>query len=203
MIVGAILAAGRSTRMGRPKALLPCPPGPGTFLTELVSAFRGGGIDDVLVVLRSDDVVVLDEVASLAQPPRVVTNPDTDRGQLSSLLCAVDAAEQAGADGLLVVPVDMPRIRAGTIAAVVGAFAQSRPPIARAVHGGRHGHPVVFSRGVFAALRAADPDIGARAVVRGCGAAVLDVEVDDVGVLQDVDDSTDYRALFGVGPDRG
>ena len=70
----------------------------------------------------------------------------------------------------------------------------SASPILRAVHGGRHGHPVIFKREVFEALRAADPAVGAKAVMRAIG--VEDIEVDDPGILQDVDTPEDYTSLL-------
>jgi molybdenum cofactor cytidylyltransferase len=74
----------------------------------------------------------------------------------------------------------------------------SSAPIVRAVHGGRHGHPVIFKRRVFDALRAADPSVGAKEVVRSAG--IEDVEVDDPGVLTDVDTPGDYVRVFGKIP---
>jgi molybdenum cofactor cytidylyltransferase len=80
------------------------------------------------------------------------------------------------------------------VAELLARAAASPAPILRATHEGRHGHPVVFRRAVFAALRAADPAAGAKPVVRAL--AVEDVEVDDPGVLRDVDTPQDYDRLL-------
>jgi CTP:molybdopterin cytidylyltransferase MocA len=202
VIAGAILAAGRSSRMGFRKALLPLHPSSETFVTRLVTTLRLGGVADVIVVLRAGDAVTHAAVEAVSPPVRVAFNTDAERGQLSSLVCAIDAAESVHADGLLVIPVDMPLVRPDTIARMMVAFAERQPPIARAAHRARHGHPVVFARRMFAAVRAADPAVGAKSVVRACGASVLDVPVDDEGVLTDVDDPAAYRALFGADPPR-
>ncbi len=62
------------------------------------------------------------------------------------------------------------------------------------------GHPVLFRDVVFDELRTADPAIGAKAVVRARAGEVLDVDVDDPGVVRDVDAPDDYAALFDVRP---
>ncbi len=92
--------------------------------------------------------------------------------------------------------VDVPLVKPSTVAALLARTAASRAPILRAVHDGRHGHPVIFGRAVFAALRAADPAAGAKAVVRAFD--VDDVEVDDPGVVRDVDTPDDYDRLHSA-----
>jgi molybdenum cofactor cytidylyltransferase len=67
----------------------------------------------------------------------------------------------------------------------------------RASYRGVHGHPVLFKRAVFDELRAADPHVGARAVVRADPARVRDVEVNDRGVTLDIDTPEDYFRAFG------
>jgi CTP:molybdopterin cytidylyltransferase MocA len=181
--------------MARPKALLPCGPSADTFVARLIASLRGAGLDEVMVVARAGDDQLGVEVARCHA--RFVENPDADRGQLSSLLIGIDAADRQRASGALVMPVDIPLVRADTIARVRDAFLASDPPIARAVYQGRHGHPVIFGRGVFAALRRADPATGARAVVRAHSASIVDVDVDDEMILRDVDTPDDYRELFG------
>jgi molybdenum cofactor cytidylyltransferase len=198
-VTGAILAAGRSVRMGRPKALLPAGVGGGTFVTRLTTALAEGGVGEVLVVVRSDDREIRDEVdqaaAMILVPLRVVENTAADLGQLSSVHAALSAVHPSRSDGLLVVPVDMPLVAAATISRLLEVFHSSRAAIVRAVHAGRHGHPVIFSRAVFDDLRQADPSVGARSVVRAHGA--LDVAVEDRGVIEDVDTPEDYERLFG------
>jgi molybdenum cofactor cytidylyltransferase len=198
VIPGVILAAGRSTRFGRPKALLPVEPSGPTFVARLVTVFRSASIDEVVVVGRREDVRLQTAVREAAA--RFLVNVDADRGQLSSLLTAIDAVDRPNVRGLIVMPVDMPLIQAGTIATVRDRFLERSPPIARATFGGRHGHPVIFGSSVFDELRRADPNTGAKAVVHAHAGDVLDVEVNDPGVLRDVDTVQDYRELFGRDP---
>jgi molybdenum cofactor cytidylyltransferase len=197
---GLVLAAGRSTRMGRPKALLTCPPDPDTFVARIVRVLRDGGVDPVVVVVRPDDNALQQHVRRFVPDVELVENPHPDRGQLSSLLVGLDYAQSHGARAIVVMPVDVPQVRAETVAALLRAAAVSDAPILRVVHGTRHGHPVLFRDAVFDELRHADPSLGAKAVVRARADETVDVHVDDPGVLRDVDVPDDYAALFGSPP---
>jgi molybdenum cofactor cytidylyltransferase len=196
MIPGIILAAGRSLRMGRSKALLPCVDRGDTFVRRLAVALCEGGVEEALVVGRPEDDELRAEVEALAVRARYVENAKADEGQLSSVLAGLAAADRPGVRAILVTPVDAPMIAPATVAALLAAFRSSTSPIVRAVHLGRHGHPVIFSREVFEDLRHADPARGARAVLRAHAARVVDVEVEDPGVLGDVDTPADYDALW-------
>jgi molybdenum cofactor cytidylyltransferase len=200
MVPGVILAAGRSSRMGRAKALLPCGPGGESFVRQLARALCDGGVRQVLIVGRPDDEALRDEVVAMPLSARFVENPGADAGQLSSVLAGLDAADVPGTRGLLVTPVDAPLVTAATVATLLAMFSSTGAPIVRAVYRGRHGHPVLFSRDVFESLRRADPAVGAKAVLRAHALAIVNVDVDDPGVVADVDTPEDYRALFGREP---
>ena len=195
-VVGIVLAAGQSTRMGQPKALLPCPPAGRTFVTQIIHVLREGGIDTIAVIGRVNDPDLRREVASAGLPVCYVENPSPELGQLSSILVGVAFAEARQSAGILVLPVDMPLIRPETVRTALGAFAAADEPVLRATYQGRHGHPVIFGAAVFPALRNADPEVGARAVVHQDPSRVRNLEVDDPGVLRDFDWPTDYRGLF-------
>ncbi len=182
--------------MGQPKALLPSPHTGRTFVTQLINSLREGGVDRVGVVGRPTDAGLRREIASAVPLVDFVDNPSHELGQLSSLLAGLAYAEAHGAAGALVVPVDMPLIRAGTVRAALEAFIQGDRPVLRVTHRGQHGHPVIFGAGLFAVLRNADPSLGARAVIREDPSRVRDLEVDDPGVLRDIDLPEEYRRLF-------
>ena len=200
MVPGVILAAGRSSRMGRPKALLPSGPGGEAFVRRLARALCDGGVQRALVVGRPEDHALREEVAAMPWPIAFVENPGADAGQLSSVLAGLEAAAGPGTRGLLVTPVDAPLVTAATVAALLAVFSSTGAPVVRAVYRGVHGHPVIFSSDVFDSLRRADPNVGAKAVLRAHALAVVDVDVDDAGVVADVDTPEDYRALFGGDP---
>ena len=195
-VVAIVLAAGQSTRMGQPKALLPCPPAGRTFVTQIIHVLREGGVHTIAVIGRTNDPDLRREVGAAVPEVCYVENPSPELGQLSSLLVGVEFAEAMGAAGILVLPVDMPLIRPETVRAALEAFAASDEPVLRATYQGRHGHPVIFSADVFPALRRADPKVGARAVLHQDPSRVRNFEVDDPGVLRDFDWPTDYRGLF-------
>ena len=160
MIPGLILAAGQSSRMGQPKALLPTDPGGPSFVRRLAATLLEGGVIDVLVVGRADDDALRAEVESLEPAVRWVVNAHAESGQLSSVIAGLNAADRPGVHGLLVTPVDAPLVLPGTVRALLTAFESRHAPVVRATYRGRHGHPVVFGRKVFDELRRADPAIG-------------------------------------------
>ena len=93
-------------------------------------------------------------------------------------------------------PVDAPLVRIETISAMLQVFDTRQAPVVRATFRGRHGHPVIFARRVFDALRHADPDVGAKAVVRAHAADLIDVDLDDPAIVLDVDEPGDYTRLL-------
>ncbi len=195
MIAGIILAAGRSSRMGTSKALLATPQGE-SFVGRLLTTLRAGGIATPLVVGRADDDRLRMEVER--HGAACVVNADADAGgQLSSLLAGLAAVDWASLRGVLVVPVDAPLVTAATVATLLAVFDATLAPIVRPRCQGRHGHPVIFSRAVFGELRAANPAAGAKAVLRAHESAIVDVDVEDPGVLGDIDTPESYRAMFG------
>jgi molybdenum cofactor cytidylyltransferase len=193
VIPGIILASGASTRMGSPKALLTMPNG-STFVWTLVTTLIDGGVDDVFVVGRTEDRPLRDEVERLPRS-RFVENARADEGQLSSVIAGLNAADRPGVGGVLVTLVDLPLLAPATVRILIDAFTAAHVPIARTSHRGRHGHPVIFGRQVFDELRRANPAVGAKSVVRAHESSLLDVEVDDEGVLRDIDTPEDYRRL--------
>ena len=204
MIPGVVLAGGASSRMqGRPKALLPAGPGHGTFLERIVSTLRAGGVDDVVVVTGHHHDAVGGRAALLRPMVRVVRNRHPERGQLSSLVAALGVVDHPGVRAMLVTLVDLPLISTATVRAVLAAYRRTGAPLVRPGRDGRHGHPVVFDRGLFRELRQADPARGAKPVVRAHEAEGCVVAVDDDGAFTDVDTPDDYRRCFGGPPPVG
>lgn len=181
--------------MGQPKALLRLEPAGPTFVSRIVAALRAGGCADALVVGRPDDDSLRAELESTEPPVRLVPNPHAHLGQLSSLLAGLNAIDHPGVCGALVTLVDLPLVTAPSVATLIAAFTNSGAPIVRAVHRGRHGHPVVFRRSVFDDLRRASPELGAKVVLQQHARGVLDVEVNDPGVLIDVDEPADLERI--------
>jgi molybdenum cofactor cytidylyltransferase len=197
MIPAIVLAAGASARMGRPKALLKT--GGRTFVRTILETLRDGGVSAIVVVVRPGDSAIAEEVTA-AGFARAVINARAEQGQLTSLIAGLDAVDREDVDAVLMTLVDVPLIRPATIRALCARAPVSSAAVIRATYRGRHGHPVIFKRPLFDALRRADPTIGAKAVVRA--AAIEDVEVDDPGVVEDVDTPDDYERVIGSGPDR-
>jgi CTP:molybdopterin cytidylyltransferase MocA len=190
-----ILAAGASSRMGRPKAELGLVDPVDTFLSRLIRSFLAAGLPDIVVVSGA----VHDEIRQAAGPfrrrVRFAHNADWTLGQLSSLLVGLDHPPVVNLEGVLMTLVDVPLVRPDTVRAVVNAWRRSRAPIVRPARGDEHGHPVIFDGAVFNELRSADRTVGAKAVVRAHAAEILNVPIDDPGAYHDVDTLDDYERL--------
>jgi CTP:molybdopterin cytidylyltransferase MocA len=198
VIPAIVLAAGRSSRMGRAKATLPVGGGH-TFLTRIVRTFLDAGVDDVIVVVGHDAEQIARSFAVSGLPARFVVNREYDKGQLSSLLAGINALDRPGVSAVLVTLVDVPLVSASTVRTVIDTYRRSRAPIVRPTSGDRHGHPLLIDRALFDALRAADPATGAKPIVRAHASAVGDIAVDDEGAYTDIDTEDDYRKTITAG----
>jgi molybdenum cofactor cytidylyltransferase len=197
VIPAIVLAAGRSSRMGRSKATLPVSDGH-TFLTRIVRTFLDSGVDDVIVVVGHDADAIAASFSESGLPARFVVNREYDRGQLSSLLAGLNVIDRPGVAAVLMTLVDVPLVSSSTVRAVIDAYRRTGVPIVRPTSGDRHGHPLLIDRSVFAALRAADFRSGAKPVVRAYASAIGDIPIEDEGAFTDIDTEEEYRKTIGV-----
>jgi len=194
-IVAIVLAAGEGRRMGGPKALLPL--GDTTFLAHACRLLAGAGAPDVVAVLGAEAERVRD-AAGIPGGVFVVVNDRWREGMLTSVWRGLDEAEALGADAVLLHPVDHPLVGPDTVARVCAALADGAA-IAVPTADGRRGHPGGFARRLFAELRAAPLDRGARAVLDAEPVRVLHV-AGDAGCRAGIDTAADYEARFGSLP---
>lgn len=193
MIAGIVLAAGRSRRMGRPKAFLRL--GGLTFLERAVAALRDGGCDPVVVVAGPRGDAAADEIADAAGRLGAIAtrSPDAESPQVASLRAGLRALG-GDVEAAIVTPVDVPRADAEVVRALIDAFVAKRCPVAQPFDGERHGHPVLFARAVWPELMADPLPDGARTVIHAHAAERAGVRVPVLPV--DVDTPDDYRRLL-------
>jgi len=184
---GLILAAGESSRMGSPKALLEFRGE--TFLDRLIRCLAPH-CSPVIVVLGHQPEVIR-AGARLADKAHFVLNANYQLGQFSSMQCGLRAVP-ADAEGVIFTPVDHPNIEPSTIARLIASGA----PIAIPQYIGRHGHPILVSAPLLAELLAEPPDSQARVVLHRHADQIAYIDVADPGILDDIDDPEAYRRLL-------
>lgn len=182
--------------MGRPKALLPWPPTETSLGRHVIDTLRDAGLAPLAIVTGEHH----DQIAPIFHDTEVavIFNARHQAGQLASLQVGLQWAFAASASDLaLVTLVDVPSVRVETVRHLVAQARTSSALVIRPDISGAHGHPVIWRRAAASLLDTADPAVGGRGVVRALAArgAVLDVAVDDPGVLVDVDTPEDYDAL--------
>jgi molybdenum cofactor cytidylyltransferase len=189
VVVGLVLAAGRSTRMGRPKQLVELAGRP--LLEHALSALAASPVDKVVVALGAHACRVRDGVDLHGAEAFVA---DGWREGMGRVLGEAAAACGPGCDALVVTLGDQPLITPATVAALVGAWREGAGPVVRAVYGGRPGHPVLFARPALDELPGLGGDAGAGGLLRSNPGWVHAVEAGDLGNDMDVDDEAGLAA---------
>lgn len=196
-MAAVVLAAGESSRMGRPKPLLPL--NGDTFLGHLLKELDASEVERTVVVLGYRPEVVLDAMPEVGS--RAIINVNYSLGQLSSLQAGLDAVGET--DAILMCLADHPFVTRAVIDGVISTFESTRRPIVVPVYGGRRGHPTLFARELFAELQAAPLDRGARAVVWAHADEVLELPTQEEGIVADIDTPEQYQdwlAHWRAGP---
>jgi molybdenum cofactor cytidylyltransferase len=197
-IAAAILAAGQSSRMGSPKALILQNGVPA--LQHLIDRLQDPRITARRIVLGTHADEIRKHVRD--DPRNFLINPNWEQGQLSSLQIAIRSLNKTGneEDGILVWPVDHILVTGTTIGPLIDGFLSTEKLIAIPTFHGRRGHPVVFAQRLYAELLEAPLDVGARAVVREHATEVLELPTDEEAVVLNLNDpETLKRALSSDG----
>ena len=188
-----VLAAGTSTRMGRAKQLLPL--GGTTVLAQTLDKVRSARVAEIILVLGASAEAIRQQLPpSLLDGLKVVVNQAYVKGMASSLHEGLAALDQRS-DAALIILGDQPFIRPQTLGQIVDGYRRSRAKIVIPCYQGNRGNPVLLDRSVFSEVMALEGDVGCRAIFGSHLEAILKVEVEDKGVLLDIDDQDDYERL--------
>jgi CTP:molybdopterin cytidylyltransferase MocA len=186
LIDGVILAAGRSSRMARPKPLLEV--GTMTFLERAARTLQAAGC-------RARYIVAYPEAEWLQQAAQlglqVVLNPLTDSEQLDSLRLAIQQLPEDTA-AALVLPVDVPLVREDTAAAVSASYRAQPASLILPFHNGVAGHPVLLGRELFDDIMTRPLEEGIRSLILAHARHLREIKVVDPGILVDIDTPDDY-----------
>jgi len=188
MIGAIVLCAGKSERMGSPKALLEFRGQ--TFLSTILRAIDASGIKTVVVVAGHH----YDRILTAFPDLPVVLNPDYEQGMSTSVQAGIRALPR-GLGGTAVFLVDHPVIDQRTIEVLVSRLKPGH--IVVPVHQGRRGHPVVFAADLFDEILGLSPDQGLNTFVKKVPDRVLEVAVESSGVLMDIDTPDQFARLVG------
>jgi molybdenum cofactor cytidylyltransferase len=194
-------AAGKSTRMGRPKLALPL--GPHTVLERVVHALHGGGIDHILVVLGPHlaGLATVAQAAGAHVLPLAEETPDMRATVAHGLGWLAEHFRPRDDDAWLLVPADHPTLDAAVVRQLLAAHATA--PDKRVVvptHAGRRGHPTLISWGLVAGLAAFPAGQGLNVYLRQHAADTLEVAVEQPEILFDLDTPADYARLLEANP---
>ena len=186
-IVGVVLGAGRSSRFGTPKQLLPF--GDTTMLGQVVRNANASRLDRVVVVLGRAS----GELRGSVDFGRavVVDNTAYGTGCASSLLAGMDAAGE-DCEALVLLLGDQPGVRAEFVDAVLSEWRSSRPWASVTSYGGELGHPFVFAREAFEQLRGLHGDKAVWKLIEAYPRRVRRAEI-EAALPPDVDTPEDYE----------
>jgi molybdenum cofactor cytidylyltransferase len=194
-----ILAAGRSRRMGRPKALLDFHGE--SCIARVLRACREGGAARPVVVLGHQAEAVR---AALPEDVVTCTNPDyASTGPAASLQAGL-AELPPEAEAFLLFPVDFPLVTGPDVKALLACWSRVRRMrrIVVPSHSMRRGHPALFHRSLAGEFHALGPGEPLHAVLRAHAGDVEHVRTENPGVLENMDTPEDYRRCLQIVGDR-
>ena len=192
MIVGIILAGGASLRMGKPKPLLTI--GQETFLQHITHTLQKARINETVVVLGAYGEEIQSTLTWYSG--KIVMNSEWQSGQLSSLKAGLSRYKTEDIHGVLVYPVDHPLVSQEVLVEMLHCFWTSDKNIIVPTFEGKRGHPVIFGRTMIEKLKSASNEKGAKEVVYLFPDEILEVPVNDVGILLNIDTPEDYQTYI-------
>jgi molybdenum cofactor cytidylyltransferase len=191
-IAPIILAAGDSTRMGYPKALLPL--GDDIFITRILGILLSSGLSRPVIVLGKAAPLIRERIRNW--PANIRINPDPDRGQLSSIQIALSAIGPEF-DACMIWPVDQPAVSQDLVRGLTQLFIDSGSPMVFPRCDNRRGHPAIFHRSVFQEFMDAPLEEGPKKMILRHEKETAILPTEEYAAIQDIDTPEEYEALTG------
>jgi len=182
-----ILAAGSSRRMGTQKMLLPF--NKSTIIETVINNVLNSMIDNVMVVLGADHDKISNTINRL--PVQFCHNEQHEMGMLSSVICGFRSLPE-DANAALIYLGDQPGIPPIVTDTILEAYNEDLLGIVIPVYNHRRGHPLLVDLKYRSEIQKLDLDQGLRSLMHLFPEDVLEVEVDEPGILIDIDTKEDY-----------
>lgn len=193
-ITAIILAAGKSTRMGSPKMLLPW--GERTIIEHVVAVFAKAGVDDIVVVTGGahEPVEALIRECGKSFPVRSVYNNDYMNGDmLSSIQCGLQHIAEESVGAALIGLGDQPQVQEGSVHLLCEVYSQTQSPLVVPSFQMRRGHPWLVARALWKELIEMSPTQTPRDFLNAHAKDIHYVNLNTPSILADLDTPEDYR----------
>ena len=187
-IWAVILAAGESKRMGLPKMLLTF--SGRTMIEKVITNVSESKIDKIIVVLGAYREALVELISKL--PVKYCYNDNYKKGMLSSVQCGFRNLSSV-CRAVLVFQGDQPLITSNAINEVIEAYLSSGKGIVIPVYKGRRGHPLLIDIKYRDEIEKLNPDKGLRSLTCMFSDDVLEVDVNESGILTDFDTYEQYK----------
>jgi CTP:molybdopterin cytidylyltransferase MocA len=191
-LAAIIPAAGRSSRMGAFKPLLPF--GPHTVIEQVLSAVREAGVGTIRVVIGWDGHRLIPVLERRGVP--WVENERYPGGMYTSIQAGVRALP-SDVSAFFMLPADMPRVRAETLIHLIAEWDRQPGGILYPCHEGRRGHPPLIDRAYVPEILSQAPPGGLRSLLARHAEDARDIDIADPGIFVDLDTPEEYRRSLG------
>jgi molybdenum cofactor cytidylyltransferase len=190
-LIGAVvMAAGRSSRMGQPKMVLPW--GSTTVICQVVAILDACDVSPIVVVTGGAADLV--ELALKGTSAVMIRNPNF---AVSEMLVSIQiglSAMPAGVQACLVCLGDQPQMEASVVERLILRYQQSGCPLVVPSYQKRRGHPWLLDRSLWDDILAMGPDDNLRRFLNRHENVITYENVDTPSVLKDLDTPEDYQA---------
>ncbi len=186
-VAAIILAAGASSRFGRPKVVVDWKGQP--LIANIVDIALRSPARPIVVVVGAHERQVRAALGS--RPVQIIANANWQAGMSTSLQAGLAALPEVS--GALFVLGDQPNITVQVLAALIARFRETGAPIIEPRWGDRPGNPALFARELFPELMQLSGDRGGRPLVNKYAKRVIAVQVDRLSILEDIDTQEDYQ----------
>jgi len=187
-LAAVILAAGRSSRMGAFKPLLPF--GPDTVIERVISTVREAGVETLRVVVGWQADLLIPVLDRHGIP--WIRNERFEEGMYASIQAGVGSLP-AGVSAFFLLPGDMPLVQAATLTRLMAEWDQRPGGILYPCHEGRRGHPPLIAATYIPEILHGAPLGGLRVLLGRHAQEARDIECEDPGILVDLDTREEYR----------